>query len=316
MGLETRIVTDENKFDVLIIGSGPAGFSCAIYLSRAGFKVGYIEKNVPGGRLVNIPIIENYPGYKQISGATLALNMYEQAEAAGAIPIFGEVNQIGTYQDYKVVYTSDGNTRYCKYLVIATGTSSKTLELDEVPKLTGHGISYCAICEGSLAKGQDVVVIGGGDSAVSNAIYLSRICHKIYLIHRRNEFRAKDVFVKQLVEHKNIELVLNSEIIQFLGDKKLEGVKIRNKQDNSIKQINCTFAFIYIGSTPNNSFIKDKTMLDKEGYIIHNQFNQTNDPQIYVIGDLANKRYQQVTVATGDGTIAALNIIEALNKTK
>lgn len=315
MGLETRIVTDENKFDVLIIGSGPASFSCAIYLCRAGLKVGYIEKNVPGGRLVNISIIENYPGFKQIDGASLALNMYEQAEAVGAIPIFGEVRQIGTYQDYKVVYTTDGVTRYCKYLVIATGTSSKTLELDEVPKLTGHGISYCAICEGSLAKGQDVVVIGGGDSAVSNAIYLSRICNKVYLIHRRDQFRARESFVAQLEKHPNIELVMNSEVIEFLGDKKLSGVRVKNK-DNSIKEIACTFAFIYIGASPNNSFIKDKTMLDKDGFIIHNEFMQTSDPQIYAIGDISNKHYQQITVAVGNGTIAALNIIEDLNKTK
>lgn len=317
MALQQKIMNDSNTFDVIIIGAGPSSFSASIYLANAGYKVAYIEKNVPGGRLVNIPLIVNYPGFKQISGADLALNMYEQAEASGVIAIFGEVTQIGQYKNYHVVYTSDGATRYTKALVLATGMLENKLMAKNAEEYEHKGVSYCAICDGVFAKDKDVIVIGGGDSALSNALYLSKICKQVYVVVRRDQFRAKYVQQEQLSQVENIQVIFNSNVVTVLGDgNKVTGVEIKNNQTNEVKQINCDYIFNYTGSKPSNQYIIDKSILDENNKIIHNEKMETTIPGLYAIGDVTNNQYQQITIAVANGTVAALNIINYLNNWK
>lgn len=317
MGLDIRIVNDSNLYDVLIVGGGPSCMAACIYLCRAGLKVGYIEKNVPGGRLVNIANIENYPGFSRISGPDLALKMYEQVDQLGAVLLYGEVTGIDKYENYQVVYTNDGATRYCYSLIIASGTVNNKLEAINADKYENRGVSYCAICDGSLAKGKDVVVIGGGNSALSNAIYLAKIANNVHIIHRRDQFRGDDELVKQLAKYENIHLVLDSVVEEVVGnEKQVTGVKIKNVKTNAITDLSCSFVFIYIGSKPSTGFIKDKTMLNENGYIIHNEKMETPRKGVYAIGDVSQNNYNQISQCIGEGTIAALNIMKYLDQIK
>ncbi len=315
MGLETRIVNDDNLYDVLIIGGGPACMSACIYLCRAGLKVAYIEKNVPGGRLVNIANIENYPGFDHISGPDLALKMYEQIDKLGAVLLYGEVIGIDRYKNYHVVYTKDGTTRYCHALIIATGNSNNKLDAIDAEKYENKGLSYCAICDGSLAKNKNVVVVGGGDSAISNAIYLSRIAANVSIIHRRDELRARKEFVDQAKKIKNINFILNSIVTDVIGDNKhVTGLKIKNVKTKKISDLKCEFIFVYIGSTSSTGFIKNKSLLNDHGLIKHDIHMQTSELGLYAIGDVAENNSNQITQCVSEGTIAALNIINYLNK--
>ncbi len=317
MALQHKMMCDSNTFDVIIIGAGPSSFAACIYLSNAGYKVAYIEKNIPGGKLVNIPFINNYPGYKQISGADLALNMYEQAQETGAISLFGEVSQIDQYLNYHVVYTTDGTTRYCKALIIASGRIENKLDANDADKYENKGISCCAICDGALAKDQDVIVVGDSDSALSNAIYLSKICKQVNLIVRNDQFHVKDFDINLLEQIDNINVVFNSLVDTVLGDgTKVSGVIIKNLNNNEQQTIPCSYIFNYIGSIPATKYLLNTKLLDQSGYVIHNQKMETNIPGIYAIGDVTNNQFKQITTAVSDGTIAALNIIKYLNSWK
>ncbi|WEK83043.1 MAG: FAD-dependent oxidoreductase [Mycoplasma sp.] len=314
MGLETRVVNDSNSWDALVIGGGPAAFSACIYLSRAGFKTAYIEKNVPGGRLVNIALIENYAGFSSISGADLALKMYQQAEGLGIQPIFGEVDSIDRYEDYHVVHTTDGVTRYCKVLIIATGTISNKLPAIDAEKYENKGVSYCAKCDGALAKGKEVYVVGGGDSAVTNAIYLSKICKKVTLVHLRGDFRAQKEYVEQLKKLPNCEIITCDEITKVYGDgEKVTDIDVTCKQENVTTKYKCDYIFVYIGSKPSTNFIKDPKLLGEAGYVKHDCYMATEVPGLYAVGDVSGSDYQQISVAVGQGTMAALNAIKYLN---
>ncbi len=317
MGLEARLTSEQNKFDALIIGGGPAAFSASIYLSRAGYKTAYIEKNVPGGRLVNIATIENYAGFKHITGADLALKMYEQVDALGVEPIYGEVTMIDYKNGDHIVYTSDGQTRYAKVLLIATGTISNKLPAIDAEKYENKGVSYCAKCDGSLAKGKEVFVVGGGDSAVTNAIYLSKICKKVTLVHRRNNFRAQKEYLEQLKTIKNCEIITCGEITRVYGNgNEVTAVDITCKDENVTTKYDCGYVFVYIGAKPSTGFIKDKTLLNEHGYMLHDCYMATSVPGLYAVGDVSDSDYQQISVAVGQGTIAALNAIKYLSKSK
>ena len=317
MSLQHKMMCDSNTFDVIIIGAGPSSFAACIYLSNAGYKVAYIEKNIPGGKLVNIPFINNYPGYKQISGADLALNMYEQAQKAGAISLFGEVSQIDQYLNYHVVYTTDGAIRYCKSLIIASGTIENKLDAKDADKYKNKGISCCAICDGVLAKDQVVIVVGSSDSALNNAIYLSKICKQVNLIVRYNQFHVKDFDINLLKQMNNINVIFDSSLDTILGDEtKVTGAIIKNLNTNQQQTISCSYIFNYIGSIPATKYLSNTKLLDQNGYVIHNQKTETSIPGVYAIGDVSNNQFKQITIAISDGTTAALNIIEYLNKWK
>ena len=311
MALQAIIMNDGNTYDVIIIGGGPAAFSAAIFLRNGNYKVGYIEKNIPGGKLVNINNIENYPGYKSINGADLALNMYEQVDALGVDSIYGEVIQISKYNDYHVIYTNDGKTRYTKVLIIATGTSMNELSVANYQKFLNKGISHCATCDGALTKGKDVAIIGSSAAIVANAIYLANICKKVYLLNEQSSLDVNEKLMSSLNKLTNIEIINNAKVIELNGNDLLESIKLDNNQ-----KIDVSFLFVYTGVKPNTSLLSSYDVLDKKGYVVVNEKMETSIPGLYAIGDVTNREYKLITIAVAQGTIAAMEAMKYMSNKK
>ena len=288
-------------YDTIIVGSGPAGMTAAIYLKRNNLNVCVFEGYAPGGQMVNTEVINNYPGYSNISGADLALAMFNQVQELNIDYRYENVTSITKEGDFFKV-----NNEYARFVILALGTKNKVLGLPNEKKYFYRGISWCAICDGALYKGMDVAVAGGGDSALSSAITLSKLANKVYLIHRRNEFRAKVDYVKIVKETKNIELVLDSNITDMFGEGKLESIEVTDKSSNK-RIINISCLFEEIGRSVEIDFL-DGIARDESGFIIVNKDFETNIDGIYAIGDCINKTIRQITTATSDGTICALNI--------
>ncbi len=314
MPIYTNTSNDSNTYDALIIGAGPAGLTAAIYLCRAQYKVGFIEKDVPGGKIVNTPVIENYPGVNKIQGADLALNMYQQAVDLGAQYIYGVVSGFEKQDRYFVVFTEDGVTRFCKTLIIATGTTENKLELPDEQKFEGKGISHCAICDGTFAKGKDVAIVGSGNGALGAAMYLSTLANKIYLINRSPRYKDTQNLLAQLVEKENIEIQYNTKVTNLIGENKLEAIETLNTQTNQSNKIDLSYLFVFVGSNPATEFINEQSLLNENGTIKVDHEMQTSIKGLFAIGDVNKIRVRQITVATNDGTVAALNAINYLER--
>lgn len=314
MPIYTNIANDSNTYDVIIVGAGPAGLTAAIYLRRANYKVAFIEKDIPGGKIVNTPVVENYPGVGVIKGADLALNMYQQAIDLNAQYIYGNVTGFDKQNKYFVVFTEDGVTRFAKALIIATGTTDNKLGLKNEKDFEGKGISHCAICDGSFTKQKDVIVVGSGNGALSNALYLSQLANKVYMVNRSDKFKDSQNFLDKISKKENIEIFYNSEVTELIGTNKLESVKITSKIDNSIRQLNVSHVFVYVGSNPSTSFITNNKLLNENHTVAVDNNMQTSEPGLFAIGDVNKIRVRQITVATSDGTVAALNAINYLER--
>ena len=299
---------EKYSFNTIIIGSGIAGMTASIYLKRANISVLLIEKNVPGGQITRASSVENYPGFKQIDGASLAMNVFEQVQNLGIDIKFADVKKIELVDDKKIVKT--GNEEFiCDNIIVATGRNPRKLLLPHEKELIGHGISYCALCDGSFYKDKDVAIVGGGNSALGEALYLSNICHKVYLIHRRDEYRAASNLINAVKEKQNIELIINSNITKLNEkDGYLNSIII-----NDNKQINVSCVFIYIGNTPDISFLDNLNLTIKDDYIIVNNDMETNIKGIYACGDVIYKNTYQLTTAVGEATVAANSIIKQGN---
>ena len=299
---------EKYSFNTIIIGSGIAGMTASIYLKRANISVLLIEKNVPGGQITRASSVESYPGFKQIDGASLAMNVFEQVQNLGIDIKFADVKKIELVDDKKIVKT--GNEEFiCDNIIVATGRNPRKLLLPHEKELIGHGISYCALCDGSFYKDKDVAIVGGGNSALGEALYLSNICHKVYLIHRRDEYRAASNLINAVKEKQNIELIINSNITKLNEkDGYLNSIII-----NDNKQINVSCVFIYIGNTPDISFLDNLNLTTKDDYIIVNNDMETNIKGIYACGDVIYKNTYQLTTAVGEATVAANSIIKQGN---
>jgi len=286
---------------VVIIGSGIAGMSCAIYLKRAGLDVLVIEKDTPGGQLNKTNVVENYPGFSSITGPELAFNIFEQVQKLDVEYLYDEVIDIKKEEDKFIIKTKN-NEINSKYLVIATGRAPRKLKLANEDRLIGNGISYCALCDGSLYKNKDVAVIGGGNSAVEDAIYLSKICNKVYIIHRRDTFRAETKLIEELESIDNIEIIYNSEVKDYiLKDNKIDKVKLNND-----KLIEVDGVFVAIGYEPISSMLE----LDSDNnYIIVDSKMNTSIDNVYAIGDAIKKDVYQLVTASNEGVISAVDII-------
>jgi len=288
------------EYNTIIIGAGISGISCAIYLKRAGIKTLIIENGMPGGQLNKASIIENYPGYVSIGGSELSNMLLEQVQSYNIDLVYDDVSNI----DYDKKIITVGNTQYCyKYLVFATGRREKTLELENEDKFVGRGISLCATCDGALYKDLDVIVVGGGSSAVSEAIYLSNICRKVYLIYRGNVLRAEEILKNRLNDISNIEVIYNGVISSYLiNDDKLEGVSL-----DSGKEIKGSCIFLAIGHIPNSElFIGNKN----NGYIMINEYGETSIDDVYACGDVIDKKVYQLITASSEGVLVASSIIK------
>lgn len=293
-------------YECVIIGAGVAGMIAAIYLKRAGISVLLLEKGVPGGQINKTSIIENYPGFKKIDGPTLAMNMLDQVQSLDIPYQYGNVLSIEVDGDHKIIKT-DMETIMTSRIILASGRKPRELGLSNEKKLLGSGISYCAYCDGMLYKNQDVVVIGGGNSALEEALYLADICKTVYIVHRRLEYRADDILVKKIEKYDNIKPCLGQNVIEILEkDNRVSGVRL---SDNSILPV--TGVFIYIGQIPETSFIEDLITL-KDGYVMTNEHLETNIPGIYACGDVIKKELYQISTAIGEGALAGTNVVKSL----
>lgn len=294
--------------DIIVIGAGTAGLTCAIYGLRAGKSVLVFEEKMYGGQIVNTPSIENYPGYKNISGFEFANNLYEQAKALGMEYRNEQVVEIKN-ESVKLVVTEKG-TYETKAVVIATGAKNRMLGLENESELTGKGISYCATCDGAFFKGKDVAVAGGGNTALEDALFLSNYCSKVYIIHRRDKFRGDKADVDKLKIKENVEFILNSTIEELLGENRLEGIKVRNSTDNKITELNVAGVFIAIGQVPDNERFRTVVELDDKGYIVAGEDCRTGADGIFAAGDCRTKSVRQLVTAAGDGAVAGLGAAE------
>ena len=290
--------------DIVIIGAGTAGLSAAIYALRAGKSVLILEQLAYGGQIINTPEVENYPGIKSISGFDFAQGLYEQATALGAELKFEQVTGIEDGA-VKKVKTSGGEYE-CGAIILATGAKNRPLGLDREQQLIGSGISYCATCDGAFFKGRTVAVNGGGNTALEDALFLSNYCSKVYLIHRRDEFRGEAKQVEKLKAKENIEFVLNSTITELVGDDELSGVKVHDKVSGEDRLIEVEGLFIAIGQMPENAAFAPLIALDGAGYIVAGEDCKTNVEGIFAAGDCRTKTVRQLTTAAADGAVAAL----------
>ena len=290
--------------DIVIIGAGTAGLSAAIYALRAGKSVIIFEQLAYGGQIINTPEVENYPGIKSISGFDFAQGLYEQAVALGAELKFEQVTGIEDGA-VKKVKTSGGEYE-CGAIILATGAKNRPLGLDREQELIGSGISYCATCDGAFFKGRAVAVNGGGNTALEDALFLSNYCSKVYLIHRRDEFRGEAKQVEKLKTKENIEFVLNSTITELVGDDELSGGKVLDKVSGESRLIEVDGLFIAIGQMPENAAFAPLITLDGAGYIVAGEDCKTNVEGIFAAGDCRTKTVRQLTTAAADGAVAAL----------
>lgn len=300
------------NFDVIILGGGVAGMTAAIYLKRSNKNICIIEKSTPGG-LINISsTIENYPGYEKIQGPELAFKMYEQVKGLEIPFKFGKVLEVRDKKDYKEVVT-DKETLTCKKIIIATGREAKKLMLDDVDKLTGRGISYCALCDGALYKGKDVAVVGGGNSALEEALYLSDICKKVYILVRRDVMRGDDILIDKATKKDNIEILYNSEIKEFIKENEILK-KVKLSKNNEICDLEVSAVFVFIGYKPATDFLKGLDIVDDKGYISCDHNYETKVKGIYAAGDVVYKSAFQIITAANDGALAAVACIKELEK--
>ena len=294
-------------YDIIIIGAGPSGMSAALYALRANKKVLLLEKECFGGQIINASNIENYPALSNVSGYDFATNLYNQIKSLGVILKYEEVLKV---TDKKEVITRK-DTYKGKNIIIATGLKKRKLNLENEDKLLGSGISYCATCDGNFYKNKNVAVVGGGNTALEDALYLSNIASKVYLIHRRDNFRGEKKLISEVKEKNNIELILNSNITKIIGEDKLNSIEITDNRNN-ISRLEIDGLFIAIGNIPDNNRFKNIIDLDENGYIIANTNLKTKTDNIYVAGDTRVKTLRQLVTATSDGAIAATEIIKEM----
>lgn len=296
--------------DVLIIGAGPAGLSAAIYTERAGKHAVCLEAMTVGGQIVNTPDIANYPGIKKISGFEFSMGLYEQATELGADVIYEKAVKISESEEdgqkQFTVLAESGKEFVARAVIIATGAKNRLLGIDKEETLTGRGVSYCATCDGAFFRGKDVAVNGGGNTALEDALFLLNYCSKVYLIHRRSEFRGEPQNLEAIKDKPNIEFVLDSTITELKGDRNLEAVVVKNKNTGELREIPVAGLFIAIGQEPDNGAFSDMAALDEKGYIIADESCTTKIPGVFVAGDCRTKAVRQLTTAASDGAVAAL----------
>lgn len=295
----------ENKiYDTIIIGGGPAGYTAALYAVRAGLDTIVLEKFSAGGQMTQTQQIDNYPGYEEgIDGFTLGYKMQQGAERFGSKTIQTEVLSADLKALPKKVTTDMGDF-FAKTVIIATGADHRHLGIKDEEKLIGKGVAYCASCDGMMYRGKTVAVVGGGNSAAADALLLSKICKKVYVIHRRDTMRATKIYHDPLIKEKNIEFKWNSQVDQLLYDEKIKGVVLKNK-DDSTQEISLDGLFVSIGRNPATKLFNEQLKLDTSGYIAADESTKTNLPGVFAVGDVRTKSVRQIVTAVADGAVAA-----------
>ena len=295
-----------NMTDVAIIGAGTAGLTAAIYARRAGASVTIFEGEAPGGQIINTPEIDNFPGMPGVSGYEYANKLYEQAQNFGAEFVFDKVKKVeGSFEEGFRIITEYGTECDAKTMIIASGVKRREMGLAGEQEFTGRGISYCATCDGAFFKGKTAAVFGGGNTAVEDAIYLAGICKKVYIIHRRNQFRADAALVDELLAHDNVETKLCFTVSGIRGEDKLNGVELTSI-DGSREELTTDALFVAIGLIPENDVFKDIVDLDDAGYVAADETCETSTPGVFAAGDCRTKDVRQLVTAAADGAVAAV----------
>ncbi|MBN2281004.1 MAG: thioredoxin-disulfide reductase [Candidatus Marinimicrobia bacterium] len=301
-----------NIIDVAIIGGGSAGYTAAIYTSREGLKTVIFEKELTGGTIAMTDIVENYPGFPEgITGAELMTKFKIQAENFGAeFEEFSPIVKIEKAGDLFNLISEDDHVYTAKTVILATGGTPRKVGLEQEKKLYGRGISYCATCDGPFFKEKHLAVIGGGDAAVQEALYLTKFARKVTIIHRRDELRANKDLQKKAFAHEKVDFIWNSVIEEILGNDRFEGLRLKNVQTGEVSEVPFEGMFIFIGWIPNTDFVKGFVELNEEGYIITDDNMNTSVSGIYAAGDVRAKSFRQVSTAVGEATTAALSASE------
>lgn len=296
-------------YDIIIIGAGPAGMTAAIYAGRAAKSVLVLEAVNYGGQILNTPDIENYPVEAHISGYDFSTKLFKQAKGLGAEFLFEKAVGIKNGNGNKVVVTTKGSYE-ARAVILATGSANRKLGLEDEEKLVGKGVSYCATCDGNFYRKKVVAVVGGGNTALEDALYLSDIAEKVYLIHRRDSFRGEETTVGRLNQKSNVEFIYNSNVTRLISDKRLRAVEVTNKIDGSVRTVELNGLFVAVGRIPENRNYADLVKIDDAGYVEAGEDCHTSCAGIFVAGDSRTKTLRQLVTATADGAMAATEAIK------
>ena len=298
--------------DIIIIGAGPAGMTAAIYGQRAGKSTLMIEAKAFGGKIINTPDIENYPGFEHISGFEYAQKLYNQATALGAELVYATATGIEKVDEHRfIVHTTSGDYEG-RAVIVATGAKSRALGLAREAELIGRGISYCATCDGMFFRKKDVAVQGGGDTAFEDAAFLANYCNKVYVIHRRDAFTADDVHVSKLKDRDNVEFILNTAVTDLIGEERLEAVELTDRVTGEKRTLPVSGLFVAIGQAPDNAAFDNVLSLDEKGYVLADEECLTGTDGVYVAGDCRKKKVHQLTTAAADGAVSALAAVSGM----
>ena len=305
----------QKTYDVVIIGGGPAGYTAALYCVRAGFVTLVFERFSAGGQMIQTQQIDNYPGFFEgIDGFTLGDNMKKCAERFSATTVQQEVISVDLKSKIKTIKTAS-EQYFAKAVILATGAEHRKLGLENENELSGRGVSYCASCDGMFYKNKTIAVVGGGNTAAADALMLSRICNKVYLIHRKSTMRATKIYYEQLSKSENVVFKLNCEVKKLTANNKLKEIKIVNNKTNEYENLQVDGLFISVGMIPTTNLYKGQIDLDEQGYVIADETTKTNIPGVFAVGDLRTKPLRQIVTATADGAVAAHYVEKYLTTT-
>ncbi|WP_332629939.1 thioredoxin-disulfide reductase [Halalkalibacter flavus] len=301
-------MSEEKIYDVVIAGAGPAGMTAAVYTSRAGLSTIMVERGIPGGQMANTEDVENYPGFDHILGPELSTKMFEHAKKFGAEYGYGDVKEIVDEGDLKIVKAGSKEFK-ARAVIVATGAEYKKIGVPGEKELSGRGVSYCAVCDGAFFKGKELVVVGGGDSAVEEAVYLTRFATKVTVVHRRDELRAQKILQQRAFDNDKIDFIWNHTVKEINDENgKVGSVTLVSTENGEEKEFKTDGVFIYIGMLPLNESVKNLGITNAEGYVETNEEMETKVPGIFAAGDIREKSLRQIVTATGDGSLAAQNV--------
>lgn len=312
--MTVEINKERIEADVVVIGAGPGGLTAALYASRANLKTILLEKGAPGGELINTADVENYPGYSLIGGPELATNMYEGAMRFGAEHVYGDVTHIEIHGNERHIHTSD-KVYVASAVVIATGAYNRKLAVEGEERLAGQGVSYCAVCDGFFFRNKNLVVVGGGDSAVEEGTYLTNFADKVTIVHRRDELRAQKILQDRAFANDKVDFIWDTVVEEVKGENAVNAVQLRNIKTNEVTDFAADGVFVYVGIVPNSAVVADLGVTNEEGWVVTNEKMETSVPGIYAVGDVRQTVLRQIATAVGDGSIAghmAYQYIESL----
>ena len=301
-------------YDTMIIGSGPAGMTAALYAARSNLKVALLERGIYGGQMNNTAEIENYPGYARISGPELAEKMFEPLENLGVEHLFGQVEKIEDHGDYKKIIIED-EVFETKTVILASGANHRHLGVPGEEEYNSRGVSYCAVCDGAFFRDEDLLVVGGGDSAVEEAIFLTRFAKSVTIVHRRDQLRAQKLLQERAFANEKISFIWDSVVKEIKGDdRRVTSVVFENVKTGQISESDFGGVFIYVGLDPVSDFVKDLGICDEAGWIVTDQHMKTAIDGIYAIGDVRQKDLRQITTAVGDGAVAGQEVYKYITE--